>query len=870
LATNVATLTAKLTADTSGLKRGLSDADRDVKSFGQKSKAGFQKFGKAAVLAGGVAAVAVAGFAAKGVAEFAKFEKGMNEVFTLLPGISQEAMDDMEDQVKDFSKEFGVLPDEVIPSLYQAISAGVPKDNVFEFMEVASKAAIGGVVPLETAVDGITSVINAYGKENITAAHASDLMFTAVRLGKTTMDELSRSLFQVNPVAAAMGIEFGDVTAALATMTAQGTPTRVATTQLRQALVELGKGGTEAFKHFEAATGQTFPDFIAGGGTVEEAFMAMKGRADDMGVGVGDLFGSVEAGMGVISLTSDSGAEAFGTAMDEMQDAAGATDAAFETMDQGLSRSWDKIKTAVNVAVLDMGEQLAPFVDQVAVWFTENLPAFIDTAMGWFDKIVGAVQNFVTGAFKIRDWFSSLPKPVGDAAKAVGLLTVALTALYANPILAGLALVALAVASIGAEANAEKDTIQGLVGDLETLGTISVTALEDMFGADTVQRMRDAGVSIALLQKAVSGTDEDVIAFKNSVHDLAGESDALEEVEGHIYSTLNENSGVWDAVTAEVEALRLEERKLIDQAAELATRQGEQEELHDKVAQAAGRNATAMEKELIPAGEETIELFQDMADEAEAWEKIINEEIDDVVNGFSSLADDMGVSTDDFIGNLVATESATQAWEANLALIAAAGMDNLHAELVEGGIETRDTVAAFTQDWNAAVEAELRLDGIIGPEITNVQETLDSLDISDAKGSLATLKSELGLSASEAQQLFDKLLQLNGTSVEFDIVGTYTGPKLPDGYLPPPPPGAKDGMMHSGGIVGGALGTDEVLRVLQKGEGVLDRDTMRAGIPGAGGGVTVIVEGNLFGASTVDDLADIITEAQVGQARRGQ
>jgi hypothetical protein len=35
--TNVATLTAKLEADSSGLKRGLGNAEREVSGFGSKS-----------------------------------------------------------------------------------------------------------------------------------------------------------------------------------------------------------------------------------------------------------------------------------------------------------------------------------------------------------------------------------------------------------------------------------------------------------------------------------------------------------------------------------------------------------------------------------------------------------------------------------------------------------------------------------------------------------------------------------------------------------------------------------------------------------------------------------------------------------------
>ena len=161
--------------DDSNLRKSLKNANKSLAGFGKN----VAKVGATAGLAfAGVAA----GVAVSGVKAFSAFQTGMAEVMTLLPDAGEETFGELSDQVKSFSKEFGVLPDEAIPALYSALSAGVPKDNVFEFMEVAQKAAKGGVTELETAVDGISSVVNAYGSEVIGATEASDLMFTAVRL----------------------------------------------------------------------------------------------------------------------------------------------------------------------------------------------------------------------------------------------------------------------------------------------------------------------------------------------------------------------------------------------------------------------------------------------------------------------------------------------------------------------------------------------------------------------------------------------------------------------------------------------------------------------------------------------------------------
>jgi hypothetical protein len=161
----------------------------DTDGFGKELERGLDREGGPAAKRAGdkMSKAAAAGFAAgaaligKGVLDFGGFEKGMNEVFTLLPGISGSAMDAMSDDVKSFATEFKVLPTDVVPALYQSLSAGVPSDNVFAFIETAQKLAKGGVTDLTTSVDGLSSVVNAYGSDVLSAEDASDKMFTTVK-----------------------------------------------------------------------------------------------------------------------------------------------------------------------------------------------------------------------------------------------------------------------------------------------------------------------------------------------------------------------------------------------------------------------------------------------------------------------------------------------------------------------------------------------------------------------------------------------------------------------------------------------------------------------------------------------------------------
>lgn len=337
--------------------------DRASKVIGQVNTS-LDTLGKFALgaVAGGVTAAtaAVLGFSGKALAEFTTFEKGMAEVFTLLPGITETAMDEMISQVQYAANVFGILPNEVVPAVYQAISAGVPADNVLDFISTASKAAIGGVTTLETAVDGISSVVNAYGREVLSAQQASDLLFTAVKLGKTDFTQLSNSLFNVVPTAASLGVGLEQVTAALAVMTAQGTPTSVATTQLRQLFIELSKEGTKLNEIFMQTANQSFTDFIKNGGNVGEALDMIRSAVGGSDDEFRNLFGSVEAMNAALGISGPN-AESFASALDQMAQSAGATDKAFNTMTKTIAFQANRLQAKLSNLFINFGRQLEPF-----------------------------------------------------------------------------------------------------------------------------------------------------------------------------------------------------------------------------------------------------------------------------------------------------------------------------------------------------------------------------------------------------------------------------------------------------------------------------------------------------------------------------
>ena len=335
-------------------------------------------------------------FAAKSIKEFASFEQGMNEVFTLLPGITKDAMGKMTDETLAFSKSMGIVPEEVVPALYQALSAGIPQDNVFEFMETAVKASKAGVVDLNTAVDALSTVVNTYGKENITAARAADIMFEAVKMGKTTFGEMSATMYNVLPVAKAAGIGFEEIAAAVATMTAKGTPTAQVMTQLKAAITSMIAPSTRSVKLF-AEYGLSVSDLskmIQSPGGLVKAMNAIKTATNGDMVAMKRLLGSSEALNAVLTLTSDGG-QKFSQVLSGMANNSGQADAAFQRMNTGLMRSFEKMTAAFKVSMIKFGKALAPLLDKVTPVIM-NIIGQIDS-INWAALINGFARVWVIG-----------------------------------------------------------------------------------------------------------------------------------------------------------------------------------------------------------------------------------------------------------------------------------------------------------------------------------------------------------------------------------------------------------------------------------------------------------------------------------------
>lgn len=465
-----------------------ADASQAIEAFGKLKdrttdlEKGFNKIGKAFSNFGSLATKSltvpiVASTTAMGLAskKAIEFDNGMREVLTLLPELGNESFEKLKNQALSFSKDIGKAPEETVKALYQALSAGIPRENVFEFLKTAGEASIAGVSDLKTSVDGLTSVTNAYGSEILNAQKASDIMFQTVKLGKTDFTQLSNSLFNVIPIASAIGVQFEDIGAAIAAMTAQGVPTSVATTQIRQSLVELNKEGSVAYETFKQISGESFKDFIAGGGNLQEALQMMSDHAEKTGKEVTSMFSSVEAGNAVLAL-SGKNASKFKDYLDQVRNSVGATSEAFKKIDDGAARQFERLQAELSALVIELGNNALPLINE------SFIPLFRDTLVPIIDDAIRTISSLIKA-------FNNLPAPL--QATTVGIIGIT----------AGLGPALQGIGSLRKSFVETKKIIndfKGAIGSLKTSAS-SIQALSTVWkGFNTVVLASPVGVVTAL------------------------------------------------------------------------------------------------------------------------------------------------------------------------------------------------------------------------------------------------------------------------------------------------------------------------------------------------------------------------------------
>ena len=327
------------------------------------------------------------------------FEREWANVTTML-SISSEETEKLRNDLRRLSPTLGDTTD-LAKGMYQVLSASIEPAKAIRFLEKAAISAKAGITDTATAVDALTTVVNAYGLEAEAVTDVSDIMFGVVKRGKVTYEQLAGSLGTVVPVAAKLGVGFRDIGAAIATMTRSGIDSRTATMQLRQIMMSV-LGASKELQ--EKARGMGF-EFTA-------TALRAKGLGDflaDMEKATGGnnellkvFIPNIRALSGVMAL-GGKGARGFGDDLEFLQKVANFTDEAFkkqaESMDfwiETFKVAGDKIKIAAYEGMV------APLRETVST--AEDFDEKVTKKVNMFASAVEGVSRIMSEVWMFTDY----------------------------------------------------------------------------------------------------------------------------------------------------------------------------------------------------------------------------------------------------------------------------------------------------------------------------------------------------------------------------------------------------------------------------------------------------------------------------------
>lgn len=241
----VGSATVELRGDASHFSRQMNRALGTFNRVGQR----MQGIGRRLTFSLTAPLLAVGGASAKVATTF---EREMSRVEGLV-GIAADQVNQWGQDILRMAPRLGTAPSELARGLFFVTSAGFRGAEAMEVLEQAAKASAAGLGSVATVADAVTSAVNAYGSENLSAATATDVLTAAVREGKLEAESLAPVLGNLLPTASAMGISFQQVAGLLAVFSRTGADAASSATTLNRLMLTLQKNTGPAVDLLESA-----------------------------------------------------------------------------------------------------------------------------------------------------------------------------------------------------------------------------------------------------------------------------------------------------------------------------------------------------------------------------------------------------------------------------------------------------------------------------------------------------------------------------------------------------------------------------------------------------------------------------------------
>lgn len=489
-----------------------------------------------------------------------EFEDAMAKVSTIADS-TEVPMEDLEKQILELSNQTGISSTEIANNVYDAISAGQSTGDAVNFVANSTKLAKAGFADAGSALDLLTTTLNAYGMEADQVTNVSDMLIQTQNKGKTTVGELSGAMGKIIPTANAYGVGLDQLCTGYAIMTANGVATAESTTYMNAMLNELGKSGTTVSDILKDKTGSSFEELMKNGYSLSDCLAIVQGAATEQGLSFGDMWSSSEAAKAGLILLGDS-AEEFNSTLGEMQNCTGATESAFGKLDTNSTKAKKAVNQLKNTAI-DLGGEL---MDTLAP-ITEEVCDKIQQFSEWFSNLSPETKEMIVKIAMVVAAIGPLIVVIGTVISSLGGIITGIGILMSSGLLPIIAIIA-AVVGIGTLLYKNWDTIKEKAGELKD----NISEKWEAFKQKTSEAWENAKETVhEKWEEIKSNTSEEAENIRSKV---SGKWEELKEntnskwqgiqstiqengggIKGVIVTAIKEYGSVWGAGFSEIDSL---------------------------------------------------------------------------------------------------------------------------------------------------------------------------------------------------------------------------------------------------------------------------------------------------------------------------
>lgn len=374
MATEVASLTALLSLDDTGFRRGMQNAENQIQRAGGSLRGigtGLQSVGSSLTSVGSQFALAtapIAAFGVAGVAVASQYQDALTEI-QVRAGLTADELDAVRETTLRLGQETQYGPGQAADAFLQLMTSGYDANQAMQAIDTVMAGAAATGADLGYTADALTDIMAAMGLGVEDSAEVMQTLVNATSASSATFPALVDGFGNVGPVAANFGMTVEDVAATLAVFAENGIKGAEGGTQLRSMLNNMTRP-TEAVQRAWDALGTSFYNADGTMRPLDDVIADInRGLADKSPQEAQELITALAGTYGQMGLSALLATGGIDGMLETMEGGAGIQDVAnarLSTFSGAMSYLQGTVETLmINALIPFMDNVLAPLIMQV-------------------------------------------------------------------------------------------------------------------------------------------------------------------------------------------------------------------------------------------------------------------------------------------------------------------------------------------------------------------------------------------------------------------------------------------------------------------------------------------------------------------------